>query len=152
MRLSWLKIVGLIVSAIVLFVACYFVKTIPPTETSYYPRCGFFTVTGLHCPGCGGFRAWHELLNGRVQSALHYNVLAVTLVPAMMAWVTMQQIGLSSWRRESTSDAKPSRRLRAIVLWSIVFIVVAFGILRNLPYPPYNKLAPPSTIDRIPGK
>ncbi len=69
-----------------------FVYRFSPIDYPYYPRCLFHDWTGLHCPGCGGFRAWHALLHGDVVTAISRNVLAVTLVPALVMWVAYQRL------------------------------------------------------------
>ncbi len=121
----------LILGSLALAVVFWF----PPLEYSFYPRCAFHDVTGLHCPGCGGFRAWHELLHGRWFNALRMNALAVILLPGVMIWLIFRRIlvydgGL--WRRRMAP--------RIVVLLAV--IVLAFGVLRNIPWGPFQWLAP----------
>lgn len=56
-----------------------------PEEYSFYPRCPFFALTHLYCPGCGATRAIAALLHGNVAAALHFNV-AVTLLLPVLLW------------------------------------------------------------------
>ncbi len=44
-----------------------------PGATSAYPSCPFRSLTGLLCPLCGGLRAAHALLHGRVIDAVVLN-------------------------------------------------------------------------------
>lgn len=37
------------------------------------PPCSFHSVTGFYCPGCGGTRAVHALLHGRILESLRYH-------------------------------------------------------------------------------
>src|SRR5688572_26415576 len=37
-----------------------------PSTSVLFPRCLFFSITSLHCPGCGSQRAIHELLHGNI--------------------------------------------------------------------------------------
>ncbi len=106
-----------------------------PLEHTFYPKCGFYQLTGLHCPGCGGFRAWHELLHGRWLTALHMNALAVTLLPGLVFWVVFQRVF------ERARDVAGLRLTpRIVIFWSV--FVLAFGILRNIPWGPFRWLAP----------
>jgi hypothetical protein len=44
-----------------------------PAASSFYPSCPLRALTGLLCPLCGGLRAAHELLHGRVLEAAALN-------------------------------------------------------------------------------
>lgn len=37
------------------------------------PPCTFHKITGFYCPGCGGTRAVHALLHGRILTSLKYH-------------------------------------------------------------------------------
>jgi hypothetical protein len=54
-----------------------------PASTAFYPSCPLRALTGLLCPLCGGLRAAHELLHGRVLDAVALNPF---LVAAGLAW------------------------------------------------------------------
>ena len=54
-----------------------------PASTSFYPSCPLRALTGLLCPLCGGLRAAHALLHGRVFDAV---VLNPFLFAAGLAW------------------------------------------------------------------
>lgn len=82
-RVSW----RVWLSSAIAIVAGWVVYTFPPAATSWYPRCVFHTLTGLDCPGCGGTRALHHLLHGRVGDAFAMNpmLFAMLLVAAFAA-------------------------------------------------------------------
>jgi hypothetical protein len=44
-----------------------------PATTAAYPSCPFRALTGLLCPLCGGLRAAHALVHGRVVDAVLLN-------------------------------------------------------------------------------
>ncbi|NLW19120.1 MAG: DUF2752 domain-containing protein [Candidatus Cloacimonetes bacterium] len=54
---------------------------INPSASKYLPRCPFFALTGLKCPGCGSMRAFHALLHGGFASAWRFNAMAVLMLP-----------------------------------------------------------------------
>lgn len=52
-----------------------------PKEYSLFPRCVFYSLTGLKCAGCGGQRALHSLLRGEFLQALKYNCFLTVFLP-----------------------------------------------------------------------
>ncbi len=100
-------------------------------------RCVLHEVTGLHCPGCGMTRATHAALQGDFPRAFRFNPLGVILLPiALLALVP------SVWRWVYGKPPLPERRWgRLGTLLAVV--VIAFGVLRNLPWKPFLWLAPP---------
>lgn len=108
----------------------------PPETVSFLPKCVFHEYTGLHCPGCGGTRAVHRLMHGDFAAAIHMNALAVFLLPLILLRLAWQYV--VSKRRDMPTQLK----VPYYVDWIIAGLVVAFGILRNIPYWPFNLIAP----------
>jgi hypothetical protein len=113
------------------------VYTVDPSEVSFYPPCMLHRLTGWHCPGCGATRALHALLHGDLPQALAFNPVFVFLMPIMgfaLAWR-----GLEKWRGRA-----PRTRplLPGGVILALAALLVAFGLLRNLPGWPFELLAP----------
>ncbi len=106
-------------------------------ETDIFPRCPFYLLTGLFCPGCGSQRAVSALLHLDIGSALRYNSLLVASLPLIMysAYVALM-------------NAFGSRKLQQKLVHSpwfirvVAIVVIAFAILRNLPVHPFHLLAP----------
>jgi hypothetical protein len=97
-----------------------------PGTHGFYPVCLFHKLTGWNCPGCGGTRAAYELLHGHFRNALRDNALFVLTLVALTvhsAWFVVRKI-----RHRPATLAVPPK-----VLWAFLIIVVAFGVLRNLP-------------------
>jgi peptidoglycan/LPS O-acetylase OafA/YrhL len=109
-----------------------------PADASLFPKCAFHATTGLYCPGCGTARAIHHLLHGRLLAALDHNLLAVTLLPLLLA------ILLADWKFRTTGRSPRWLALSLPVAVAIFFLLLLFGVLRNLPYWPWELLAPPS--------
>ncbi len=98
-----------------------------PNQPGHYPLCPLLAVTGLYCPGCGSLRAVHDLLHADVAGAVARNPLAVLAVPMLiLAWVT--------WgRRLAGRPAPHPSNLPPSAVWLLLVVVLAFGVLRNLP-------------------
>jgi hypothetical protein len=126
------------VTGIGLLGALAIVYSFDPAEGGY-PLCLFHQLTGLHCPGCGTLRAIHQLLHGNIGAALAWNPLAVCLLPALAA-SAVWTYGL----RGSMSNQPARVRPRGAFNWAwfLLLVIVAFGILRNIPVYPFTLLAP----------
>lgn len=88
--------------------------------------CPFRAMTGLDCPGCGMTRALSRLTQGRIGTALDYNIVLVIAVPALcylyLRWLA-SAFGLN-W-----PPLRLGRTANAVVLLTLM----AFSVLRNLP-------------------
>lgn len=108
----------------------------PNQPGNLLPKCLFHELTGWWCPGCGMTRALHALVHGDAGQALHMNPLGVVMLavlPAMLLW---------SWGWQP-------RRLRPFMRWAMdprlwLVLIPAYWLLRNLPWPPFTWMAPPT--------
>jgi len=101
--------IGLVLAAGALLLA------FDPGPTPWFPSCPFHTLTGWLCPLCGSLRALHALLLGAPVAALAFNPLT-TIFP--VAWLLA--------RERTTAFCFSARGLA---------VLVAFGVLRNVPGP-----------------
>lgn len=135
-RLKTVKTRTAIIAVIVSAAAIAVLFIFNPTQVNFYPPCIFHSLTGLYCPGCGTARALHQLLHGNIRAALSYNLLTMASLPILLA------LGIRSMAaRIGNTPYKPVFK-SAFWPWLIVAILVAFGILRNIPVHPFNLLAP----------
>lgn len=95
--------------------------------------CPLNAATGLYCPGCGTLRALHQLLHGQLGRSLAFNPLTVLAVPFVLYHFAIWALPALGWRRIA-----PGGR----TTWALLAVVVAFGVLRNLPWAPFSALAP----------
>lgn len=107
-----------------------------PLEAQFYPRCPLFVITGIYCPGCGALRAGHALLHGHLLTALDYNALLVLAAPFLAYALAAQAIPALTGRRI------PVRTLSGREAKAVMWLFVAFMLLRNLPLYPLSVLAP----------
>lgn len=103
-----------------------------PVEHAFYPPCVFYKLTHLHCPGCGGLRAMHQLTHGHFAAAFYSNPLLIASIPCL-AW-----LGISKLRNRSARVLT----IPPAAAWAIFVIVVVFGVLRNLPFAVFAWMSP----------
>lgn len=114
----------------------WFVRNNDPLKTNYYPVCILHYLTGLYCPGCGGTRAAHALLNGQPLAALAWNPFVILIVPIIVVCLLYDQ----HLRKRRGEGIK--------YLWHVVLGVIAvFFVLRNVPSPQHGWLAPANIQD-----
>lgn len=68
----------------------------------------------------------HDLATGHPLDALHRNPLAVALLPVAI-------LALLAWVRRDALGRRRTWELPVWLGWAFVLVVVAFGVLRNLP-------------------
>ncbi|MFD4951208.1 DUF2752 domain-containing protein [Streptomyces sp. NPDC058451] len=103
------------------------VGAVDPNQPGHYPVCPLLRYTGIYCPGCGGLRSAHAFVHGDFATALHDNALAVTgyLVFAV-AWTL--------WALRAARGRPPRPVLGPAHLWGLGALVLAFTVVRNLPF------------------
>ncbi|MBZ5493732.1 MAG: DUF2752 domain-containing protein [Acidobacteriia bacterium] len=113
------------ISAVGLLAGFGVLYTFPPTEHSFYPRCLFYALTGLQCPGCGGTRALYHLLHFDFSGAIRYNALVTVLIPMVLTWFIFWYTSVIF--RGHAPDLRISRPI-AVCLY---LIVLFFAVARN---------------------
>lgn len=85
-----------------------------------FPTCPFRLLTGLNCPGCGGLRMTHDVLNGDFGAAVVDNVFLLVGLPMLALWLFLR------WRG--------GRKLMPKSAVAIVIVAaVTWTVVRNLP-------------------
>ncbi|MCC6328179.1 MAG: DUF2752 domain-containing protein [Acidobacteria bacterium] len=107
-----------------------------PSKFNFFPVCPLYTYTGFACPGCGLTRGFHALFHGDILTALDLNaliplwVIVFGFVVVSLFWVAVR--GRSLVRLESTPK----------FLFGLLGLLIAFGVVRNLPFYPFTFLYP----------
>ena len=64
-------------------VLCYFFTNNPSDNATPFAVCMTKRVANIDCPGCGGQRAFHQLLNGNLIAAAKLNVFIYFFAPLL---------------------------------------------------------------------
>lgn len=108
-----------------------------PAEQSFFIPCPFHFLTGLHCPGCGSQRALHQLVHFNMYGAFRYNPLLVLSLP-----ILIYSVGITIYNFIYQTKYRVSFFYNNTFIYTYFGIVVAFWILRNIPFEPFSYLAP----------
>ena len=116
-------IVILAIAALMVFGFIYY--AVDPTSSALFPQCGFLTLTGYKCPGCGSQRAIHALLNGDVATAFRYNAMLFIAVP----WILLCLFAETQRVRNPRLYA---RLHPPVLIWLFLAMLLAWWLLRNI--------------------
>lgn len=90
-----------------------------------YGFCPSVLFLGVSCPGCGGLRATHDLATGDLAGAWQANPLWTVTAPLLVVlW------GVWTVRR---LRGGPPVTAPPWLPWTVLVVVVAFAVLRNVP-------------------
>lgn len=128
------SLAGPIGVAIVAAIGCLLlVAADPTTPGGPTPPCPTELIFGINCPGCGASRMIYSLLHLDIVSAIQFNAVGVVAVGLLMwswfAWL-MRTVGkrMPVWTDKS-----------GVAKWVLV-IVIAWTIIRLLPFEPFRSL------------
>lgn len=85
-----------------------------------FPACPFRLLTGWNCPGCGGLRMTHDVLNGDIGAAVIDNAFMLVGLPLLAVWLIVR------WR--AGRQLMPTSAVVTVIL-----ALVAWTVIRNLP-------------------
>lgn len=102
---------------------CLFIAN--PAASHLFPPCPFRLLTGLYCPGCGSLRAIHLFLHGHLLAAFRMNPILVLAIPGAGVLLLKRSLAYKVWTP-----------------WVALIILVAYGVLRNIPVVPFSFMAP----------
>lgn len=132
------RIAAACVLALAAVAAAWFLQQHNPHTVPNAPPCPS-RLAGFYCPGCGSTRATHHLLNARIAEAWRFNPpllllgipVGVYFAGAVLTWM---------WRGRAWRVTLP-----AWFVWPIVIGLIAWGVVRNLPLPGFDRLRPPDS-------
>ncbi|WP_394344565.1 DUF2752 domain-containing protein [Confluentibacter citreus] len=107
-----------------------------PSQSTLFPKCPFYSFTGLYCPGCGSQRAIHKFLHGDIFEGLKHNFIIMVL-----PMVLIYDWSVILFNKYSNQKIKNILHYSKVT-YSIFIIILLFWILRNLSFYPFSILAP----------
>lgn len=99
-----------------------------PSEHALFPKCPFYSLSGLKCPGCGSLRAAHQLLHGRIGEAFRLNAALVISLPYLLLGFGYDLTG--PWRGLAQKIYRTLYGKYAAKGWAVALI--AYWALRNI--------------------
>ena len=127
---------GLAAGSLIIAVGSVVLFRVDPLHSDFYPPCPFYALTGLYCPGCGTTRALHQLLHGHLGEAFGFNPLMILMLP-YLGYCSLSYVMFAVRGRPL-----PSILTSPFWGWLTFGTILLYGVLRNLPYPPFSLLAP----------
>ncbi len=122
---SALKAAFLITTAVVIVILYSGLSPVPIA----LPQCPLYSLTGLHCPGCGSQRAVSRLFQGDLSGVFSAHPLFIPgVVLCTFLYLTRKRDW--AWHKNNT------------FIYGILAVLVAFFIMRNIPRYPFTLLAP----------
>ena len=121
---------------LILLAESWFLYYHSPKDTKWL-ICIIYALTGYYCPGCGAGRACYCILHGQIYQAFRYNPLLVLLLPWIGTYLALCACQWLFTGRESIS-----RRIPMWILWTILAVVLIYGVLRNVNAYPFVLLSP----------
>ena len=118
------------IASIIVSILAILYWTYNPNGNIYFPKCPFFALTGLKCPGCGSQRAIHYLLNFEFINVIKENAILVLSVPYIITGIIFDSLtkpndSILKWRK---------RLFGQKAIFVILSIIIAFCIFRNITY------------------
>jgi len=107
-----------------------------PHDSPFFPRCVFYALTGLYCPGCGTGRGILRMLRGDVLGGFRQNWLLLIGLP-ILALADVNAV-LALFGRRPLVDFD---RIKGLA-FALFIAILAYWALRNVPVFPFTILAP----------
>lgn len=108
-----------------------------PKEHQIMLACPIYTLTGYYCPGCGAGRACYSILHGQIYQGFRYNPLLILILPWLALYYLTSGI---QWLR--TGRARLMTSLPEWIAYTVLVLLIAYGVVRNLDVYPFILLAP----------
>ena len=99
--------------------------------------CPLYMLLHIYCPGCGSGRASYSIVHLRPVEAFRYNPLFVIALPFLSYYILAQYLRYV-FGFTKLPMVHPGKKTMLVILVA----VIAFFILRNIPFYPFTLLAP----------
>lgn len=105
-------------------------------QINIFPKCPFYSFTGLHCPGCGSQRALHQLLHLNIIKTIDHNALYVLGMLTILYNIVIK--GINKYYKKEYYNYL----YHPVAPIAIGITILSFWILRNIDIYPFSILAP----------
>lgn len=124
------KYIGLIFTGVAIIVLFILFKLYNPYQDHLFPKCPFYSITGLKCPLCGSQRAIYNLFKLDFISAFKENMLLVISIPYIMFLIYMRNFRYKDQKYLIISKILYDTKS----IYIISLIIVCFCIFRNIAF------------------
>lgn len=107
-----------------------------PLEHAIFPKCPFYSFTGIYCAGCGSQRAIHHIINGQIITGIRHNYLLIVVFGVLFYKARLYILNKMSNKTYADIFHKP------IATKLILVLVLLFWAFRNIKISPFTELAP----------
>ena len=115
----------IVIVIVLLLVFGFIYYALDPSTSTVFPRCGFLSLTGYKCPGCGSQRAIHALLHGDVVTAFRHNAMLLISIP----WLALSLFA----EGQRVRNPRLYARLNApLIIMLYLAAVLLWWLLRNI--------------------
>ena len=121
------KIISILAIIFFFGVIRYFYQNNPAKNETPFAICMSKRIANIDCPGCGGQRAFHQLLNGNFIEAGKLNIFIYLFAP-LLAYIFF------SFTLKPFNINFPDIDISTKNLGFILVFFVVFTIIRNLPF------------------
>lgn len=128
MQVNISKLTKLCIALITLTILAIIYKTHNPESSIFFPKCMFYKLTGLECPGCGSQRAVHYLLNFDIINASKENALLVLSLPYLFTGLVFDLINNPNVKILKLRNVFFGKK----AIFLILTIIFLFWLLRNV--------------------
>ena len=95
--------------------------------------CPIYTFLHLYCPGCGATRMLSSLIHGNLYQAFRYNPLLFVFLPFFLLYFIYDCF------TEATCKVRKTKEIEPAICFTLIFLFMGYGILRNIPLFDYLK-------------
>ena len=99
--------------------------------------CPSYLLLHIYCPGCGSGRAAYSLIHGHLADAFKYNPFFVTVLPFIMYYILYAYLKYV-FGVKRLPMFNPGKK----TILTVIVILLAFFVFRNIPVYPFTLLAP----------
>lgn len=117
-------------------VAGIFFYLLDPGEYELFPRCIFYSATGLFCPGCGSQRAIHGMLHLNFGDVARNNLLFLPVI------LTIAYHYIHPVINKKFHSKLPNILYLKKTPWIVFSIILLFWVFRNIRSFPFSLMAP----------